>query len=506
MKNIFRPVSILIVIANSAMICSMVYRKLFTALTLPAMILTALTLPVFSQGMDEPNPYTDVVHHIDNVAIPENDAEHPCISVAEYELIEARIEHNLQTLNLKKNSNNYTQGGLIKLDWPLRASPLLKDCSYYYIAAYVDQDYATGSVKDFNCGSITYDGHRGTDISTWPFNFYKMDNDLVEVVAAAPGFIVDKHDGAFDKNCSANSLTANYVVVQHNDGSRAMYWHMKKGSVTKKLAGEAVNSGDYLGVVGASGSASGPHLHFESWSGSTVEFRIDPYSGPCNTLNSASRWNAQKPYKETEIVRATVHSTDIVIPTCPATETVNQSTVFIVPFQGSGLAPGYAKFYVFIRNEISGLTAEMKIVDQQGFVADYWTLNSSADNKVRTVGFSKKLPTTTGKYEFQATYNGKTCSSAFEIKSDAPNSVFDKGASWLAVVFASPTTGQLTIDFGDGGCTYFQISNVMGQVIEHVDKPPSTYNTTISTAPGLYFYQLKTFNGEIKNGTFFVQH
>ena len=46
-----------------------------------------------------------------------------------------------------------------------------------------------------------------------------MDSNLVEVIAAAPGVILDKHDGEFDRNCASTSSNANYVVIQHTDGS-----------------------------------------------------------------------------------------------------------------------------------------------------------------------------------------------------------------------------------------------------------------------------------------------
>ncbi|MFN8331146.1 MAG: hypothetical protein U0T81_08005 [Saprospiraceae bacterium] len=55
-----------------------------------------------------------------------------------------------------------------------------------------------------------------------------MDHNLVEVIAAATGTIVDKHDGEFDKNCASTSMMANYLVIRHEDGSQALYFHMKK--------------------------------------------------------------------------------------------------------------------------------------------------------------------------------------------------------------------------------------------------------------------------------------
>jgi murein DD-endopeptidase MepM/ murein hydrolase activator NlpD len=81
-----------------------------------------------------------------------------------------------------------------------------------------------------------------------------MDNNLVEVIAAAPGTILAVHDGEFDRNCTSNSLTANYIMIQHADGSQALYWHMKNVSVTTKTVGQTVTAGEHLGVVGSSGS------------------------------------------------------------------------------------------------------------------------------------------------------------------------------------------------------------------------------------------------------------
>jgi murein DD-endopeptidase MepM/ murein hydrolase activator NlpD len=50
------------------------------------------------------------------------------------------------------------------------------------------------------------------------------------------------------------------VVVAHPSGVRTMYAHLS--SVTVRL-GEHVATGNGLGAVGATGHASGPHLHFE---------------------------------------------------------------------------------------------------------------------------------------------------------------------------------------------------------------------------------------------------
>jgi murein DD-endopeptidase MepM/ murein hydrolase activator NlpD len=52
----------------------------------------------------------------------------------------------------------------------------------------------------------------------------------------------------------------NLVVVAHADGVRTMYAHLS--SISARL-GQRVTIGTRLGAVGASGDATGPHLHFE---------------------------------------------------------------------------------------------------------------------------------------------------------------------------------------------------------------------------------------------------
>ena len=57
-----------------------------------------------------------------------------------------------------------------------------------------------------------------------------------------------------------NSGWGNLVVVKHGSGVRTLYAHLSRIDV--KL-GEHLSSGDHLGLVGASGQATGPHLHLE---------------------------------------------------------------------------------------------------------------------------------------------------------------------------------------------------------------------------------------------------
>jgi murein DD-endopeptidase MepM/ murein hydrolase activator NlpD len=52
----------------------------------------------------------------------------------------------------------------------------------------------------------------------------------------------------------------NQVVLKLNDGSYAQYAHLSSLSVS---AGQTVSAGQQVGLSGATGNVTGPHLHFE---------------------------------------------------------------------------------------------------------------------------------------------------------------------------------------------------------------------------------------------------
>jgi murein DD-endopeptidase MepM/ murein hydrolase activator NlpD len=57
---------------------------------------------------------------------------------------------------------------------------------------------------------------------------------------------------------------ANLIVVAHDDGTRAGYWHLKQNGVFVNV-GDTVKQGQVIGLSGKTGYALFPHLHFLVW-------------------------------------------------------------------------------------------------------------------------------------------------------------------------------------------------------------------------------------------------
>lgn len=82
------------------------------------------------------------------------------------------------------------------------------------------------------------------------------------ITAARGGKVVDLKEDS-NKGCPSAACNddGNYVRILHTDGTMADYYHLQQNGVLVAL-GETVKAGQEIAKAGATGWASGSHLHF----------------------------------------------------------------------------------------------------------------------------------------------------------------------------------------------------------------------------------------------------
>ena len=86
-------------------------------------------------------------------------------------------------------------------------------------------------------------------------------------------------DGVVYEHGEGGSSWGNYVIIQHTiDGQTVFsgYAHMQSSS-SPLVVGEEIKVGDFVGLVGATGQATGAHLHFTISIGDPMHY-VDPYT------------------------------------------------------------------------------------------------------------------------------------------------------------------------------------------------------------------------------------
>jgi murein DD-endopeptidase MepM/ murein hydrolase activator NlpD len=133
-----------------------------------------------------------------------------------------------------------------------------------FIQNYVDVD-ASSSATDYRCGTLSYDGHNGTDFRLPSMRAQRAG---VGVLAAAAGRVARVRDGvadvsirATDRDAIRGSECGNGVVIAHADDWETQYCHLARGSL-RVQPGQTVEAGQPLGLIGLSGLTEYPHLHF----------------------------------------------------------------------------------------------------------------------------------------------------------------------------------------------------------------------------------------------------
>lgn len=103
-----------------------------------------------------------------------------------------------------------------------------------------------------NCSS-SYHAPQYPDRYAYDFNF----PDGTKFYAARAGVVAHVKES----ESSDGGGGGNYCVIDHLDNTFGLYLHSPKGGI-EVSKGDTINQGDFLGVIGHSGLAGYPHLHF----------------------------------------------------------------------------------------------------------------------------------------------------------------------------------------------------------------------------------------------------
>jgi len=84
-----------------------------------------------------------------------------------------------------------------------------------------------------------------------------------KICAARDGVVIAAREDSDEGGLKPENLSdGNYISIQHNDGSVAHYWHLKKEGAEVNV-GDTVSAGQLIGESGNTGYSAFPHLHFE---------------------------------------------------------------------------------------------------------------------------------------------------------------------------------------------------------------------------------------------------
>jgi LysM repeat protein len=114
-------------------------------------------------------------------------------------------------------------------------------------------------------GAVPKDARKGTGAFAWPMNGYISqgfwEGHRAIDIAGPKGTQIVASDSGFVINLQvSNTGYGRMIVIDHQNGYMTLYAHL---SILYVEVGQSVGKGEVIGLCGATGNATGPHLHFE---------------------------------------------------------------------------------------------------------------------------------------------------------------------------------------------------------------------------------------------------
>ena len=142
---------------------------------------------------------------------------------------------------------SYTYG------WAKGDPSAVHNTQYVYALPYSNKK--TFKVTQSCNGAVSHNGH-----SQYAIDFNMPMNTII--YAAREGIVVDLKGDSSEGGYSKKFMDkANYILIEHSDGTLGEYVHLKLNGVAVAL-GQRIKKGQPIGYSGNTGYSSNPHLHF----------------------------------------------------------------------------------------------------------------------------------------------------------------------------------------------------------------------------------------------------
>lgn len=122
-----------------------------------------------------------------------------------------------------------------------------------------------------NASQVSQVNYQNDSSYAWPTqsnyyitNYFRSSHDGIDIAGCGYKSNIYSITSGEVVTASYTPVNGNYIVVKHDDGRYSMYAHL---AVMYAYVGQRVEKGTVIAGMGATGNATGVHLHFSIWTG-----------------------------------------------------------------------------------------------------------------------------------------------------------------------------------------------------------------------------------------------